>query len=98
VYHGQSHFYPGWKASIIVWCLPEIEGDTLASPPTRARHTLFSLLSMIMIMIETVKRVLGQSDGELVVVCRLCGSKMAPDAESCPVCDSSEIAHYDISR
>ena len=51
-----------------------------------------------MIMLETVKRVLGQSDSELVVECRQCGSKVDPDAESCPVCHSTEIARYDISR
>ena len=51
-----------------------------------------------MIMIETVKRVLGQSDRELVVECRQCGSNVDPSAESCPVCDSTEIARYDISR
>ena len=79
-----------------MWCLPEIEGGTLASPRIRARHTLFSLLSMI--MIETVKRVLGQSDRELVGECRQCGSNVDPDAKSCPVCDSTEIARYDISR
>jgi hypothetical protein len=79
-----------------VWWLPEIEGGTLASPPTRARHTLFPLLSMI--LIETVKRVLGQSDRELVVECRQCGSNVDPEAESCPVCNSTEIARYDISR
>jgi predicted Zn-ribbon and HTH transcriptional regulator len=79
-----------------VWCLPEIEGSILASPPTRARHTLTPLLSMI--MIEIVKRMLRQSDRELVVECRQCGSKVDPDAESCPVCESTEIARYDISR
>ena len=26
----------------MAWCLPEIEGGTLASPLTRARHTLFA--------------------------------------------------------
>jgi uncharacterized OB-fold protein len=51
-----------------------------------------------MIMIETVKRVLGQSDRELVVECRQCGSNVDPGAESCPVCDSTEIAQYEIPR
>jgi predicted Zn-ribbon and HTH transcriptional regulator len=51
-----------------------------------------------MIMIETVKRVLGRSDRELVVECRQCGSNVDPDVDSCPVCDSTEIAQYDISR
>ena len=96
MYHGQSHFHRGWKASIIAWCLPENEGGILASPPTRARHTLFPLLFMI--MIETVRRVLGQSDRELVVECRQCGSNVDSGAESYPVCDSTEIARYDISR
>jgi predicted Zn-ribbon and HTH transcriptional regulator len=50
-----------------------------------------------MIMIETVKRVLGQSGRELIVECRQCGSNVDPDADSCPVCDSTEIAQYDIS-
>jgi uncharacterized OB-fold protein len=51
-----------------------------------------------MTMIETVKRVLGQSNRELVVECRQCGSNVDPGAESCPVCSSTEIARYDISR
>ena len=51
-----------------------------------------------MIMIETVKRVLRRSNGELVMECRQCGSNVDPNAESCPVCDSTEIAQYDISR
>jgi uncharacterized OB-fold protein len=51
-----------------------------------------------MTMIETVKRVLGQSNRELVVECRQCGSTVDPGAESCPVCESAEIARYDISR
>ena len=50
-----------------------------------------------MIMIETVKRMLGQSEQEVIVECRQCGSNVAPAAESCPVCDSTEIAEYDIS-
>ena len=49
-------------------------------------------------MIETVKRVLGQSDQELVVECRQCSSNVDPGAESCPVCSFTEIAQYDISR
>jgi hypothetical protein len=49
-----------------------------------------------MIMLETVKRVLGQPDRKPVVECRQCGSKVDPDTESCP-CDSIEIARYDIS-
>jgi len=49
-------------------------------------------------MIETVKRVLGQSDWELVVECCQCGSNADPEGKSCPVCDSTEIARYDISR
>jgi len=51
-----------------------------------------------MTMIETVKRVLGQSNRELVVECRQCGSTVDPGAESCPLCESAEIARYDISR
>ena len=50
-----------------------------------------------MIMIETVKRMLQHSNQELVVECRQCGSNVDPAAESCPVCDSTEIAEYDIS-
>ena len=68
---------------MIVACLPESEDGVLPVPQTRARHTLFSLLSKI--MLETVKRVLGQSDWELVVECRQCGSNVDPDAESCRV-------------
>jgi hypothetical protein len=49
-------------------------------------------------MLETVKRVLGQSNRELVVEYRECGSNVDPGAESCPVCESTEIAQYDISR
>jgi predicted Zn-ribbon and HTH transcriptional regulator len=49
-------------------------------------------------MIKTVKRVLRQSDRELVVECRQCGSNVDPGADSCPVCDSTEIAQYDISQ
>ena len=49
-------------------------------------------------MIETVKRMLGQSDHELVVECRQCDSNVDSGAELCPVCGSSEIAQYDISR
>ena len=49
-------------------------------------------------MLETVKRMLGQSDPELVVECRQCGSNVDSGAEACPVCDSTEIARYDISR
>ena len=49
-------------------------------------------------MIETVKRVLCQSDHELVVECRQCGSNVDPGVESRPVCESTEIAQYDISR
>jgi len=96
VFLGGSHFHSGWKASIIVWRLPESEDGTLPVPQIRARHTLFPLLSTI--MIETVKRMLGQSDRELVVECRQCGSNVDPGAESCPVCNSTEIAQYDISR
>jgi rubrerythrin len=49
-------------------------------------------------MFETVRRMLGQSNRELVVECRECGSTVDPGAESCPVCESIEIAQYDISR
>ena len=93
---GGSYFHSGWKASIIVWCLPESEDGTLPVPQIRARHTLFPLLSTI--MLETVKRVLGQSNRELVVEYGECGSNVDPGAESCPVCESTEIAQYDISR
>ena len=48
-------------------------------------------------MIETVKRMLGQSDRELVAECRQCGSNVDSGAELCPVCGSSEIAQYDIT-
>jgi predicted Zn-ribbon and HTH transcriptional regulator len=51
-----------------------------------------------MIMIETVKRMLRQLDRELVVECRNCGSNVDPAADSCPVCDSTEIAQYEIPR
>jgi predicted Zn-ribbon and HTH transcriptional regulator len=51
-----------------------------------------------MIMIETVKRVLGRSGHEFVVECCQCGSNVDPGAESCPVCNSTEIAQYDITR
>ena len=77
-------------------CLPESEDGALAVPQIRARHTLFPLLSTI--MLETVKRVLGQSNRELVVEYGECGSNVDPGAESCPVCESTEIAQYDISR
>jgi len=96
VFLGGSYFHFGWKASIIVACLPESEDGVLPVPQIRARHTLFPLLSTI--MIETVKRMLGQSDGELIVECRQCGSNVDSGAESCPVCSSTEIAQYDISR
>ena len=49
-------------------------------------------------MIKIVKRMLRQSDQEVVVECRQCGSNVDPGADSCPVCDSAEIAEYDISR
>jgi uncharacterized OB-fold protein len=49
-------------------------------------------------MLETVKRVLGQSNRELVVECHQCGLNVDPGAELCPVCNSTEIAQYDISR
>jgi predicted Zn-ribbon and HTH transcriptional regulator len=49
-------------------------------------------------MIETVKRVLRQSGRELVVECRHCGSNVDSAADSCPVCDSTETAQYDINR
>ena len=81
---------------MIVACLPKGEANTLPVPQIRARHTLSPLLSTI--MIETVKRVLGQSDRELVVECRQCDSNVDPGAESCPVCSSTEIAQYDVSR
>ena len=87
---GGSHFHSGWKASIIVWCLPGGEDGTLPVPQIRARHTLSPLLSTI--MLETVKRVLGQSNRERVVECRECGSNVDSGAESCPVCTSTEIA------
>jgi rubrerythrin len=51
-----------------------------------------------MIMIETVKRMLGQLNRELVVECRHCGSNVDSAADSCPVCDSTEIAQYEIPR
>lgn len=84
------------SSAIIVGYFRESEGAPLDSPRIRARHTLVPHLSMT--MIETVKRVLGQSGRELVVECRQCGSNVGPGAESCPVCDSTEIARYDISR
>ena len=49
-------------------------------------------------MLETVKRMLGRSDRELVVECRQCGSNVEPGAESCSVCNCTEIAQYDITR
>jgi predicted Zn-ribbon and HTH transcriptional regulator len=90
------HFHSGWKASIIVRCLPEIEGDTLAALQSERVTRSSPLLPMI--MIETVKRMLRQSDRELVVECRHCGSNVDPTADSCPVCDSTEIAQYEIPR
>ena len=48
-------------------------------------------------MIETVKRMLGQSDRKIVVECRQCSSNVDPGAESCPVCESTEIAQYDVN-
>ena len=50
-----------------------------------------------MTMIETVKRMLRQSDRELVVECRQCGSNADPGTESCPVCDSTEISVYPLN-
>ena len=93
---GRSHFHSGQKAPMPAWCLLEVEGGTLTSPRIRARHTLVPLLSTT--MIETVKHVLGQSDRELVTECRQCGSNVDPGAESCPVCESTEIVQYDISQ
>ena len=80
----------------MAWDLPECEDGPLDSPRIRARHTLVPLLSTI--MLETVRRMLGQSDGELVVECRQCGSAADPETESCLVCESPELAQYDISR
>ena len=68
------------------------------SPFLRSERVTRSLPVLSTIMIETVKRVLGQSDRELVVECRQCGSNVDPSVESCPACSSTEIAQYDISQ
>ncbi len=47
-------------------------------------------------MIQTVKRMLSHSTQESVVECRNCGANVEPEAESCPLCASTEIAHYEI--
>ena len=47
-------------------------------------------------MIQTVKRMLSRSTQEPVVECRNCGANVEPEAESCPLCASTEIAHYEI--
>ena len=47
-------------------------------------------------MIQTVKRILSRTTEESVVECRNCGVNVEPGADICPICNSSEIASYEI--
>ena len=47
-------------------------------------------------MIQTVKRMLSRSTQESVVECRNCGANVEPETDSCPLCESVEIAYYEI--
>jgi RNA polymerase subunit RPABC4/transcription elongation factor Spt4 len=39
---------------------------------------------------------LAGSASELVVECRDCGANVEPETDICPICNSTEIASYEI--
>jgi rubrerythrin len=47
-------------------------------------------------MIQTVRRILSRTSQVSVVECRNCGENLEVETETCPVCDSTGIASYDI--
>ena len=49
-------------------------------------------------MIQTVKRMLSRSTQEHVAECRNCGANVEPETDSCPLCEPTEIAYYEIDR
>jgi len=44
---------------------------------------------------SVLKALRRKPDGTGLYECRNCGTKLAPDREQCPNCDSREIAHYE---
>jgi rubrerythrin len=47
-------------------------------------------------MIQTVRRILSRTTEESVVECRDCGANVEPETDICPICNSTEIASYEI--
>lgn len=43
-----------------------------------------------------LERRLGDESPDVVVECRRCGTTLDASAETCPVCDSGDVARYEI--
>jgi rubrerythrin len=47
-------------------------------------------------MIERVRQFVGRATTDSFCECRLCGTTVDCTTSACPVCDSLEIARYDL--